>query len=159
MKVMMMILLLATLVTLQAACTETRFSGIVPIYPELQFPRGSGTVDTLQPELRWNRAAGLDVRYDVYVREGLKREDLKDAAKVLIFEERLLWEVGKKIAYAEGLIEPTYKLEKTLKPGWMYYWSVRVRRGGSLSQWHGYQHCLDWKCDSSRSGMFRFRTP
>ena len=50
----------------------------------------------------------------------------------LVYDE---WAIGKEVYYREGLKESKHELEVPLQPDRAYYWSVRVRRGGDVSDW------------------------
>ena len=43
-----------------------------------------------------------------------------------------------------GLQVPEHRIEQPLLPGERYFWSVRVRDGGTVTGWSNYDHWLFW---------------
>jgi len=105
-------------------CTRSNV-GVEPIYPEL--PRNA-TVDSLTPILKWTPSSQAGVTYDVVV-----YEEQKIPRNFLgVIEDSL---PGRRVHYTQGLTQPTLKLRSSLQPGRTYFWSVRLRRGETVSTW------------------------
>jgi len=85
------------------------------------------TVDSLQPEFKWQAAQGKDNTYDFAIWEQEKR-DSTDA-----YNTQRTW--GTLYYYVENLKENYHKIKNPLKPNEKYFWSVRVRRGDSVGNW------------------------
>lgn len=78
-------------------------------------------VESLRPAFRWEPVAEPGVQYDFIIFE---------AHKILP-----LWIIGREVYYREGLAEPEHRLDDPLRPQTYYFWSVRVRREGNVSEW------------------------
>ena len=137
------------------ACSSTTFSGVTPISPKVGgTPQSSWTtVDTLQPLLRWTPASEPDASYDVIIYEGVK------ATSFMRGTERT---VGTRAYYREGLKATEHRVEERLRPHMEYYWSVRIRRDGQVSDWSRYDYRKGNFVIGGQWGnnlLFRFKTP
>jgi hypothetical protein len=45
------------------------------------------------------------------------------------------WRRGRLLTYSQGLSTPSFKPDIPLQPGTTYLWSVRLRRGETVSAW------------------------
>lgn len=111
--------------------------GVEPIAPAVARNfRGVGfaRVDTTMPELRWKPAPGPDITYDVAVWE---------AADYTLPETLITGHMpGKLIAYKEALDSPTLALTTPLNRNTKYHWSVRLRKGETVSTWSRAGHSM-----------------
>ena len=125
-------------------------TGVAPIYPEER----DGVVNSLAPTLKWTPSPQPDVTYDVLVYEDQKipRNPLGAVMDSL---------PGRQIYYAEALRDPMVRLDPPLRPGGSYLWSVRLRRGETVSTWstYGYFHFFLVGWQSGRGRWFSFSTP
>jgi len=142
------LLLLAAL--LLAGCTS--FHGVKPLYPEVGNPRFPTETESLRPTFRWEASAYPDATYDFIVYEGVRIESFMEGVKR---------SVGKEIYYRQGLTGTEHTIEETLKPDSDYYWSVRVRRGETVSEWALYDYTLFLGTAYVHAGNqpFIFKTP
>ncbi len=102
-------LLLLALISLLSLGGCTSFKGVRITYPEYQ-----EVVADLQPTLKWEAAPGSDVTYELILYEG-------DQVNPSF--------------YKKGLKENEHAIERELKPGTWYRWSVRSNSDGVLSAW------------------------
>jgi hypothetical protein len=128
-------------------CSETNL-GV-----EIVRPIGMGpfpTTESLTPLLEWRPSTQKDVTYDVAIYESLTFEFTS------FF--RML---GSQAAYAEGLTEPRFTPSIPLRPDKKYEWSVRLRRGDTVSSWSSTSFSLNLLIGArSNSGRyFGFETP
>ncbi|HVW53935.1 MAG TPA: hypothetical protein VHC91_26605 [Trinickia sp.] len=87
---------------------------------------GHPPVASLTPLLEWKPSSRADISYDVAVYESISLTAAGfGAARTQ----------GPVVAYAQGLREPRYQIEKPLDPGKKYDWSVRIRDGNTVSNW------------------------
>ena len=102
------------------------FPVLEPVSPSVQL-NAFRQVDSLQPELRWKPAKTPGVAYDVVIWDsGL--DPLKAQP-----EARFNW--GTVVYQREGLTQTAHRIDTPLKPGTLYFWSVRTREGGTLGDW------------------------
>lgn len=114
-------------------------SGFRPTYPEVTYSMILGRapdilnwpmVDSLQPTFRWGPFPGEHQDYEwsqvipfVAVNPG-SVSDVRYGLKIWTVRGR----VPVELAYErDGLTEPFHKLERPLKPGTEYYWTVRAQ--------------------------------
>lgn len=119
-------------------CGCTSVSGVKPIQPKY-----GQKVSDLQPRLEWQADKDSTVTYDLTIKEG----SVKGFSK-------------KDEYYREGIKGNSYQIEAPLKPGTIYTWSLRPRKGEDVGEWNRqvqtiflllyYQH-------STRP--FQFKTP
>ena len=133
--------------------TTFQVHGLTPVHPEVSGWRVA-TVESVTPTFRWEApAAEPDVRYDLIIYESLGHS------------WSMLMMLGKEVYYREGLTKPEHQVEEPLRPSTAYYWSVRVRRGGQLSDWSRYDY-TNWffplfvpVAEKWEWPFFRFMTP
>lgn len=106
-------------------CTNS-IRGVIPIFPLVTSAERFTTIDTLQPVLKWQPSIYKDVTYDVAIYEAVKHQ--KDFATVIYMP-------GKIVEYKEGLREASYPTTKQLRKETKYFWSVRLRRDGTVTHW------------------------
>ena len=140
----------------QRACTDEH-QGVAARSPEPLAASGSARftpVDELTPLFEWEGSADPEVGYDLVVWEALP------------YQTRMLesdrFADGRVATYVEGLSEPTHRLAEPLEPDRFYYWSVRYRRGATVSGWSTYSFAgqtplLFWQYGPRL--RFAFRTP
>lgn len=105
-------------------CTDEN-QGVLPVTP--QVIRHEFTVaDSRTPAFRWSASPDPKVTYDVIVYEAVLVEQ-KGIRKSYV--------VGPIVEYVRGIKTNTYKNKKKLKPNATYYWSVRLRKNGTISKW------------------------
>ena len=105
-------------------------TGVRPLYPDrLQ----GAVVADMAPILRWQPSAISDVEYDVVIYEAYDSIWRKINLDLMTGKKR--WRRGKLLSYAQGLTEPSFKPDVILQPNSTYLWSVRLRRGNSVSTW------------------------
>jgi hypothetical protein len=131
-------------------CSETN-QGV-----EIVRPVGFGSfpiTESLTPMLEWKPSSQKDVAYDVVIYESLSFEFTQWGSV-----SRML---GSRAAYAEGLTEPRFTPATPLPPGKKYEWSVRLRRGDTVSSWSTASSSLNLVIAgrSSSGRFFGFETP
>lgn len=112
------------------------------------------TTASLTPALEWKPSSRKDVTYDVVIYESLSFVYEFGGSRV----NRML---GARAAYAEGLAEPRFVPATALQPGKQYEWSVRLRRGDTVSTWSttGFSLNLIIAGRSESGHFFGFETP
>lgn len=131
----------------------TSFSLIKPVYPPVGNPnKDPDEVESLQPTLQWEASDSPDATYDLIVFEGSKEESFWEGTKRSI---------GDTVCYKENLKETSYTFDKKLKPDTEYYWSIRIRRPGFISNWSTYDWDMFLVLSYVRvsNSLFRFKTP
>ncbi len=127
-------LLLLALVSLLSLGGCTSYKGVRIIYPEYQ-----EVVADLQPTLTWEAAPGSNVTYELILYEG-------DQVNPSF--------------YKKGLKENEHTIERELKPGTWYRWSVRSNSDGVLSAWTKKEtHIFTGVSLHKRSKYMIFATP
>jgi hypothetical protein len=109
-------------------CTE-EYRGVTPISPVSKaatFPK----VRDLQPTLEWQESARTDVTHDVIIYEALYYEKAGSTRYIQ----------GPIVNYVSGLSEPRYTVRKPLNADSKYFWSVRLREDGTVSNWSSASH-------------------
>ena len=121
------------------ACTT--FHEVKAIYPGVGNPNLSPTtVSSLQPTLKWQPISESDGSYDLVIYEGI---------------------TGEGVYYRLGLTETEHTVAQPLKPATRYYWAVRVRSGGQVSDWsrYSYDAYYGFGFVLARNVPFWFQTP
>lgn len=142
------VVLLASLVLNTYGCAT--YHGVRAISPMVRYPGSPYTVSSLQPVLEWAPSEAKDTTYDVIV-----VEQLNDA------QNHKLFNPGRTVFYREGITETKVKIEPPLVLDTLYWWTVRSRNGGKVSEWsrydftasYGYVHM------TSKNYPYPFRTP
>ncbi len=140
----------------QRACTDDQH-GVAALSPEPRSASGVARftpVGDLKPQLEWAGSADPEVEYDLIVWEALPYRTS------MVEDERFAR--GRIVTYVEGLAEPTHRLTEPLEPDRFYYWSVRYRRGATVSAWSTYSYAggnplIFWQYGGRL--RFAFRTP
>jgi hypothetical protein len=132
------------LLALLAGCTT--FTGVKPVHPKAGNPDSPDVVESLQPTFQWEPYPDA-AAYDLIVWNRIKKGAFSEGA-------------DKAVYYREGLKDTTHRMETPLKPDSEYLWSVRVRRGTSVSNWSLYEYSVDVAVyGSSTKQPFVFKTP
>ncbi len=106
---------------------------IIPIYPKVGNPNFPTGVDSLQPTLKWQPVDSGNVTYDLVIYEVIKTSSALQGTKKAL---------GREVYYRKGLTGTEHRLEEPLKPDSEYFWSVRVRKGDTVSKWATYDYDL-----------------
>lgn len=131
-------------------CTR-EYYGVKPVYPE---GVSNIVVDNTTPILRWEPSSRGGITYDVVIYEEQKfaRNEMgvvKDSLP------------GKRVYYAQGLTKTMLKKAPQLRPNTSYLWSVRLRRGQTVSTWSKFGffnfYIVGWS--SGYGQWFSFSTP
>lgn len=105
-------------------------SGVTPTSPDRL---EDVVVASIAPTLRWVPWSIPDVKYDIAIYEAYDSNWRKVVLDLLTGNKR--WRRGRLMAYAQGLTKPRFKPNVPLQPDTTYLWSVRLRRGDSVSTW------------------------
>lgn len=132
------------------ACTfSTMTVGITPTYPtEWKVLESIPTVDRDQPIFSWEPAAEPGIRYDFIIYEAHAINPSSNE-----------WAIGREFYYREGLEQAEHRLEDPLVPGRAYYWSVRTRRGDTVSEWSRFYLRRSDEGNSTRSESYTEEFP
>ena len=125
------------------------FPTIKPIAPPAGHPLFPTTVSSLRPTFQWEPLNDSTATYDFILYEGIGNIQTPPRA------------VGRQVYYREGLTQPRCELEQALKPNTEYYWSVRVRRGQTVSPWalYNYDYFTGLGIAMLDNRLFIFKTP
>ena len=128
-----------------------KYGGVTPAYPPVKtnnFP----VVSSLQPTFRWEPSTKDGVLYDLVLYRAVSYSPLGIGGHYL---------PGQVVEYRQGLVEPSYRLSKPLEPNEKYFWSVRLRRDGIVSNWSrfSYLNFMIFAYTSEHSSWFGFATP
>jgi hypothetical protein len=145
-------LMLTILVWLPACVTPHGTSQIKPISPAVGDPHLFRKVASLQPTLQWEPPPAPGTTYDLVIYEGIK---------VTSFWKGTKRSIGRQVYYRQGITTSSHRVEDTLKPNMEYYWSVRVRRDGIVSDWakYDYKALTPIYYKEGRALPFMFKTP
>lgn len=127
------LIVLVIFVWLPACVTPYGTSEIRPLYPRVGNPNFPAKTDSLQPTLKWQPQPAPGTSYDLIIYEGVKTTSFWKGTKRSI---------GRKVYYREGIKSSEHRVEEPLKPEMEYYWSVRERRDGAVSEWAKYNYLL-----------------
>ncbi len=99
------------LVALTVVCLSgcTSYKGVKIVYPQYE-----QVVSELQPTLQWAAVPGAGVTYDLII---FKENEINPAF------------------FKKGLTGTKHTIERELKPGTWYRWSVRTKIGDTVSAW------------------------
>ncbi|RJQ51371.1 MAG: hypothetical protein C4526_10325 [Nitrospiraceae bacterium] len=159
------VIILCFFFTLVASCMPAmrHYSGIKPIAPKnsLLLPQMTPVnVDSLQPDFKWEAAVEDSTTFDFSIWKP-NIEEVKAASAYP--ESSISW--GNEVYYVENLKDNFHKLERPLEYDTLYYWSVRKRRGSSVSDWSTFDETVIYTIGiatgrtSVSNTPFRFRTP
>jgi hypothetical protein len=146
--------LMPILVSLILLGCSTSFHEIKPIYPVVADPYRQKGVDSLQPTFRWEPLPELDVTYDLIIYKGIRVKSE--------WWQGAIWSEEREVYYRQALKEPEHKIEVPLKPDTVYYWTIRARRGETVSEWASYDYvsCGPYVgCIRRNNNHFIFKTP
>ncbi len=107
------------------SCTK-QFRGITPVRPTEV--RGFKTADRLDPLFQWQPSTDPQVTYDAVIYEAADYKGRNGTNYIM----------GRLTAYRQGLTGPQWQIDRPLTPGQKYYWSVRLRKGETVSNWSTY---------------------
>lgn len=130
-------------------CTRNQF-GVVPTSPG--DGRGFDLTADDRPVFRWSGSADPEVTYDLA---------LYESASFGLDALSKSYTEGRVAAYRQGLTLPEWQPEEPLEADRRYYWSVRLRRGDTVSEWSTYSY-FNFFIIGFSSGYgqwFRFMTP
>jgi hypothetical protein len=125
--------------------------GVKPIYPS--GVRGN-VVDSTMPTLKWTASSQPEVAYDIAIYDVVKYPRNQTG----LVKDSI---TGKLVHYSQGVAQPSLKLLQPLRPNTQYYWSVRLRKGETVSTW---STCVivDFyvlALEVGRGQLFSFTTP
>jgi len=128
-----------------------KYAGVTPDYPPVEnnsFP----VVSSLQPTFRWHPSAKEDILYDLVLYRVVNFSPFGIGGRNL---------PGEVVEYQQGLIEPSFTPSNQLEPNEKYYWSVRMRRNGIVSNWSrfSYLNFMIFAYTTGHSSWFGFTTP
>ena len=126
-------IVLIILAWLPACVTPHGTSEIRPLSPRVGNPNFPTKADSLQPTLQWQPPPTPGTSYDLVIYEGVKTTTFWKGTKRSL---------GRQVYYREGITSSEHRVEEALKPDMEYYWSVRVRRDGVVSEWSKYDYML-----------------
>jgi hypothetical protein len=133
-------------------CTKS-YRGVTPIRPELA-KGGFANVDSLTPSFEWKPSSRDDVSYDLVIYEAF-------AYTRDVMQTRSQYMPGRVAVYEEGLKAAVWRPDTPLKPDRKYFWSVRLRRDGTVTNWSDYSYfsfyLVAWS--SGYGQLFGFSTP
>lgn len=133
---------------------DDRIAGVDPVQPA-QSGSGFPTVATLTPTLEWKKVGGDDITYDVAIYEALPYGP----------PLRRSYVQGPMVEFAQGLTAPSYAVKTSLKPRAEYFWTVRLRRGETTSDWSSMSYrefaflIVAFVSGHASNIPFRFATP
>lgn len=138
-----------------SGCTLPVYKGgIEPIYPGIRtVGKTYETIDTLTPTFRWKSDVMSPHTYDFAIWDGGKRVET-DLNAFMIAK-------GPAVYYKEALSKPEHTVEIPLGPDSIYFWSVRIRSNGKVSEWatFDYYQSVGVASSKGRAWMYYFRTP
>lgn len=136
-----------------ARCDNT-LEGVEPVQPG-QSGSSFPTVASVTPTLQWKPVGAGDVTYDIAIYEALPYGPPLRGGYVQ----------GPMIEFAQGLTSPSYTLKTSLKPRAYYFWTVRLRRGETVSDWSSMSYrefaflIVAFVSGHASNIPFRFATP
>jgi hypothetical protein len=119
-------------------CTRTR-RGVSPVSPPISGTRvafgGSPFTEiaTLVPNFSWQGSHDAGIEYDLIVYEAL-------SYMTRLGIER--FSVGKVVLYEESISGTSFRVPDPLEPSTRYFWSVRYRKGTTVSEWSTYSYAM-----------------
>lgn len=127
------------------------FHGVIPTTPEASI-HSFQKINSLSPSFKWQPSSQKNVSYDLIIYE----------AAIFYFDGfQKVYLPGKIFLLEENIKEPNYELEKELKPGTNYYWSVRLREDNEVSTWSLFHYIYNYVIgvSSGFNQLFSFSTP
>jgi len=149
---------LILLISVSGCIPDRHYEGLKPISPETDYYL-LNTVDTLQPEFRWEPALEEGTTYDFCLWEATTSFQRKGFLGTGGTSQN--W--GTIVYCIENLRDPQYRPDKPLEPETLYNWSVRKRRGSNVSSWSAFDQTTIVLIGGGTTSMsnvpFRFITP
>jgi hypothetical protein len=146
--------LIVGLISISGCTMPTYKGGIEPVYPGIRMlGKTYETVETLTPTFRWKSDVTYPHTYDFAIWDGGKRVET-DLNAYMIAK-------GPAVYYKEALPKPEHTVEIPLGPDSVYFWSVRIRSNGKVSEWatFDYQQSVGLMYSKGTSWMYYFKTP
>jgi hypothetical protein len=138
-----------------SACTLPSYKGgIEPIYPGVKtFGKQYETVESLTPTFRWKSVITVPCTYDFAIWD--LGETLPSGLNGFMVMR------GPALYYKEALSKPEHTVEIPLAPDTRYFWSVRIRTDGKVSEWatYDYHAWLVIAASEGRNWPYNFKTP
>jgi len=141
-------------------CTRSR-RGVSPISPPIPDSLSSAMgasaftrIKGLSPTFRWAGSSDPEVAYDLIVYEAIQYRNAVDNSKRFC--------QGRVVLYEEGIADTSFRPMEQLETNSQYFWSVRYRKGSTVSDWSTYSYSAGiplvlW---SSAGGLhYGFATP
>ncbi|MEJ2141211.1 MAG: hypothetical protein P8Y24_02445 [Gammaproteobacteria bacterium] len=131
-------------------CTK-RYRGVEPISPEIA-NHGFPQTESLSPVFKWKPSSSSDITYDFVIYE---------AASYSVSGMDKQYVEGRLVDYWENVKQPYLTLLSPLKPATRYFWSVRTRKGQTVSGWSSFSF-MGFYVFAMTSGVgkpFAFSTP
>lgn len=147
------IILILMSVILLAGCTLPIYKGgVKPIYPGVGNPNRPETVDSLSPKFQWESDTALPCNYDFAIWDVVRIGDFWKGRQI---------KVGAQVYYREALPQSEHKIEIQLGPDSEYFWSIRTRSGGKVSEWSTYDYHINaiTMYVQGKNWPYVFRTP
>jgi len=134
--------------------------GVTPTSPDR---RQDIVISSTVPTFRWEPSSVSGVKYDVVIYEAYDSTWRKINLDLVTGKER--WRPGRLQVYAQDLTAPAFKPDASLLSDTTYLWSVRLRRGDTVSTWSQVKHTLVrpntfwWFAVEQWEAWFNFTTP
>lgn len=140
--------------SLGVECNENHY-GVTPLSPESPtsgMTSGFSTSESITPLFSWQGSSKKGISYDLAIYEaalysiqGITEEPTR----------------GRLVNYVENIEQAQWKVDKPLKSGTMYYWSVRMRDQDTVSAWstQSYHQFMLFAGRSGWGQWFKFQTP
>jgi hypothetical protein len=125
-------------------CTRTwhgvTWRGVQPVNPPVSTAesdlesRPFVHIESLEPTFLWEGSSDTSVEYDLVIYEALPYR--------YFGLSRDRYSLGSVVLYEEGLDAPEFRMKRPLEPNRQYFWSVRYRHGGMVSEWSSYSYAI-----------------
>jgi hypothetical protein len=132
-----------------SSCICKKYQRFEPTKPEVHYLAHLSVtqVDSLNPTLEW-----IPVK-----------DSTNNTYDVIIYKSLLFTpcQPGSMVYYKENITGTRHKIEKELKPGKKYFWSVRARNGSKVTGW-AYYDTNEWWVLINRNttrNFYTFQTP
>jgi hypothetical protein len=131
-------------------CTDN-YRGVTPLQPEVA-NYGFPVSQTSTPTFRWEPSTDKEVGYDFA---------LYEAATFNLGGATPSYTAGHLVAYEEELKSDSWTSPTPLKSETKYYWSVRLRKGATVSSWStlSYSYYVILAAGWGSGQWFAFQTP
>lgn len=132
---------------------------ISPVYPTMNYSYENRykTIDSLQPELKWNGVIKTNQTYEVCIWETPYRSAKDVKAKAA--QKQANW--GVSIYFTNNISGNFHQVALQLKPDTYYNWSVRIRDGEKVSAWGTFSQIESdvFTVKDRYNNPFGFKTP